>query len=155
MPQIERLFSLEISNREIRFRPFQEIYRCEIDLANFAGNLSRIQGEVNAWIAEKTDHKIPELFTDHDMYPKDVLWLLNGTYFRGFYRETRRKADNAHENCVSRPQMLVFPLHRMISRTMEDAASSELVAFSVHTTEQKGRLETLHGRRSNVPVPRN
>jgi len=62
-------------------------YMAEANLANFEGNADGERQIVNKWVSEKTEGKIPALFSPGSFNKGTVLALANALYFKGEWEE--------------------------------------------------------------------
>ncbi len=58
-------------------------YRSEVRVADFSGNVSVPQREINDWVGAKTAGKIPDLFPAGSLTHRTRLVLANAIYFKG------------------------------------------------------------------------
>lgn len=73
----------------------QEKYESEVEIVNFATDSKTIEGEVNEWVASKTNDMIKQLLSPGTLTADTVLVLLNAIYFKGksleqLHRRARR-----------------------------------------------------------------
>lgn len=61
----------------------QEKYESEVEIVNFATDSKKIEGEVNEWVASKTNDMIKQLLSPGTLAADTVLVLLNAIYFKG------------------------------------------------------------------------
>ena len=60
-------------------------YGVEAMAADFAGDPEGMRTAINAWVSERTNDLIPELFPDGSINPATVLVLVNALYFKGLW----------------------------------------------------------------------
>ncbi|XP_022659097.1 leukocyte elastase inhibitor-like isoform X3 [Varroa destructor] len=61
----------------------REKYESEVEIVNFATDSKTIEGEVNEWVASKTNDMIKQLLSPGTLTADTVLVLLNAIYFKG------------------------------------------------------------------------
>ncbi|OQR66414.1 putative serpin-Z12-like [Tropilaelaps mercedesae] len=61
----------------------KEKYESEVEIVNFAKDAAKIEGEVNTWVASKTNDMIKQLLCPGTLQADTVLVLLNAVYFKG------------------------------------------------------------------------
>ncbi len=61
------------------------IYQAQATDADFANSAESWRGEINKWVSEKTEKKIPELFPQGSINSDTVIALANALYFKGFW----------------------------------------------------------------------
>ncbi len=61
----------------------EQYYKSEPFQVDFKNALEKARREINAWVADKTNHKIEELLQKGDIDPLTLLVLTNAIYFKG------------------------------------------------------------------------
>jgi len=65
----------------------KEKYESEIESVNFETDCKKIEGDVNTWIAKKTNHMIPKLLSEGTLAEDTILVILNAIHFKGSWLE--------------------------------------------------------------------
>ncbi|XP_003737604.1 serpin B9 [Galendromus occidentalis] len=57
-------------------------YKAEIDSVDFTRSAKEIEDQINTWVANKTNKRIPKLISENSLKPDHILVLLNAIYFK-------------------------------------------------------------------------
>jgi len=66
-------------------KTLRDSYQAMADDADFLNNAEYWRGEINEWVSDQTEKKIPELFPQGSISSDTVVALANALYFKGFW----------------------------------------------------------------------
>ena len=66
-------------------KTLRDSYQAMADDADFLNNADYWRGEINKWVSDRTEKKIPELFPQGSISSDTVVALANALYFKGFW----------------------------------------------------------------------
>jgi serpin B len=85
----------------------KKYYRAEAFGADFAAAPDKTRLEINAWTADRTRGKVPDLFPENSLTTLTKLVLVDAVYFKGEWKTAFDKARTAETDFFTAPESVV------------------------------------------------